>query len=81
MALPFSGQAQLNGTYVMEGGGGDYLTFTAAVTDLTTLGIAGPVVFEVMDGTYRNRSSASRDVGSSPSTPLHSKVNPWTVRR
>ena len=50
MALPFSGQAQLNGTYLIDGGGGgDYLSFTAAVTDLTTLGIAGPVVFEVVE--------------------------------
>ena len=66
MALPFSGQAQLNGTYVIDGGGGgDYLSFTAAVTDLTTLGIAGPVVFEVVDGTYTEQISIPAITGSS----------------
>ncbi|MCB0810390.1 MAG: hypothetical protein KDB96_14020, partial [Flavobacteriales bacterium] len=45
--------------------GGDYLSFTAAVTDLTTLGIAGPVVFEVADGTYTEQISIPAITGSS----------------
>ncbi|HPF92112.1 MAG TPA: hypothetical protein PLL57_15735, partial [Flavobacteriales bacterium] len=71
MALPFSGQAQLNGTYLIDGGGGgDYLTFTAAVTDLTTLGIAGPVVFDVADGTYTEQISIPAITGSSAANTI-----------
>lgn len=61
------GRSQLNGTYTIDqGGGGDYLTFNAAVTDLTTLGISGPVLFEVADGTYNERVTLPAITGSSP---------------
>lgn len=41
----------LNGTYVIDNtGSGDYLTFTAAIADLSCLGVSGPVTFEVVDG-------------------------------
>ncbi|MCB0809314.1 MAG: hypothetical protein KDB96_08530, partial [Flavobacteriales bacterium] len=66
MALPFTVQAQLNGTYVIDGGGGgDYLTFTAAVTDLTTLGVSGPVLLEITDGTYDENLTLTAIPGSS----------------
>ncbi|MGV3636520.1 MAG: right-handed parallel beta-helix repeat-containing protein [Flavobacteriales bacterium] len=47
---PLFGQP-LNGTYTI-GTAGNYPTFTAAVTTLTTNGISGPVTFNVFNGTY-----------------------------
>lgn len=47
---PLFGQP-LNGTYTI-GTAGNYPTFTAAVTALTTNGISGPVTFNVFSGTY-----------------------------
>lgn len=41
----------LNGIYTI-GATGDFLTFTAAVADLNTFGVCGPVVFDVEDGAY-----------------------------
>ncbi|MBL0073705.1 MAG: hypothetical protein IPP34_18630 [Bacteroidetes bacterium] len=41
----------LNGTYVIDNtGSGDYLTFAAAIADLSCLGVSGPVIFEVVAG-------------------------------
>lgn len=42
---------QLSGTYTL-GPGQDYATFSAACSDLGTLGISGAVVFNVSPGTY-----------------------------
>lgn len=47
---PLFGQP-LNGTYTI-GTAGNYPTFTAAVTALTTNGVSGPVTFNVFSGTY-----------------------------
>lgn len=44
--------AQLNGTYTISGGGGDYLSFNAAVADLVAQGVSGPVLMNVAPGTY-----------------------------
>lgn len=58
--------AQLNGTYVIDGGGGgDYSTFDAAISDLNTLGVSGPVVFEVTDGSYNGRATIGAVAGAS----------------
>ena len=43
--------SQLSGTYAL-GAGGDYATFTEAFDALHTQGVSGPVVFEVVSGTY-----------------------------
>lgn len=46
-------QAAMSGTYTIDPGGGggtNYTTFTAAVADLNTLGISGPVTFNVKAG-------------------------------
>lgn len=66
--------AQLNGTYVIDGGGGgDYTSFTAAIADMTTLGITGPVVFEVANGTYTEQLVLGN-------VPGNSNVNTITFR-
>lgn len=67
-------QAQLNGGYTIDaGGGGDFTSFTAAVADLTTLGITGPVVFSVANGTYTEQIVLGN-------VPGNSNVNTITFR-
>lgn len=59
LAILLSGQntiAQLSGTYSIDSTGvGDYQTFTAAVSDLSTYGVNGPTVFLVEPGTYNEQ--------------------------
>ncbi|MCD6565844.1 MAG: right-handed parallel beta-helix repeat-containing protein, partial [Bacteroidales bacterium] len=45
------------GTYTIGGTTPDYATFAAAVDDLNSLGIAGPVVFDVRNDTYSEQIS------------------------
>jgi parallel beta-helix repeat protein len=42
----------LNGVYTIGGVGADYPSFTAAANALKTLGVSGPVTFDVAVGTY-----------------------------
>lgn len=44
--------AQLNGTYTIGGTSPDYASFTEAVDSLNSLGVSGPVIFNVRSGTY-----------------------------
>lgn len=50
------GYAQLNGSYVIGNAPSDYATITSAVADLNTVGISGPVVFNIKDGTYTEQN-------------------------
>ena len=43
--------AQLSGTYTI-GTGGDYTSFADVTSDLNTLGVSGPVTFNILSGTY-----------------------------
>ena len=52
--LPLALFAQLTGTYTI-GPSGNYSSFTAAVSALTTSGISGPVVFNIDTGTYNEQ--------------------------
>jgi|GEM_PF-1081136 hypothetical protein len=45
-------RASLNGIYTVGGTTPSYATLQAAVTDLNTLGVCGPVTFNVRTGTY-----------------------------
>jgi parallel beta-helix repeat protein len=47
--------ALAGGSYTIGGNAHDYPSFTAAVNDLNTRGIAGPVVFNVRDGLYEEQ--------------------------
>ena len=42
----------LNGVYTIGGASPDYVSFNAAVADMLTCGITGPVIFNVRTGTY-----------------------------
>ena len=64
MALPVSVFAQLSGTYTI-GAGGDYATFSAAATALHDQGVAGPVTFDVLDGTYTEQVEINSIPGAS----------------
>ena len=47
-------QTGLSGTFEI-GATGDYLTFAAALADLGTFGVCGPVTFDVQDGVYNEQ--------------------------
>jgi PKD repeat protein len=61
-------QAQLNGSYTIDPGSGqpnNYTSFGAAITDLTQMGITGPVEFLVASGTYNEQLAISSISGVS----------------
>ncbi|MFZ1411740.1 MAG: hypothetical protein WAS07_09800, partial [Micropruina sp.] len=64
-----STSAQLNGTYTI-GTAGNYATFTAAVTALTTSGVSGPVVFDVFSGTYNEQLNIGAIAGASAANTI-----------
>jgi len=57
-------QPSLNGTYSL-GTGQTYLTFQDAVDDLEAFGVCGPVVFNVMTGTYNEQIEINDILGAS----------------
>jgi len=56
--------AQLSGTYTI-GSGGNYATFGAAASALTSLGVSGPVTFNVITGTYSEQIQIGNITGAS----------------
>lgn len=54
----------LNGTYTI-GSGGNYTTINSAYSDAFTQGISGPVIFEIITGTYTEHILTSEIPGSS----------------
>ena len=62
------GQA-LSGSYTI-GSGGSYSTFTAAVADLTSNGVSGPVTFNVISGTYTEQISIGSISGASSTNTI-----------
>ncbi|TLY32992.1 MAG: hypothetical protein E6K56_01870, partial [Ignavibacteria bacterium] len=56
--------AQLSGTYTV-GSGGTYASFTDAVSALTSLGVSGPVAFNVISGSYNEQIQIGRIAGAS----------------
>ncbi|MBK8499022.1 MAG: right-handed parallel beta-helix repeat-containing protein [Flavobacteriales bacterium] len=68
---PIAVQAQLNGSYTIDpGGGGNYISFTQAVNALTTLGLNGPVVFNVASGTYTEQITIPDISGTSATNTI-----------
>lgn len=55
----------LNGTYTVGGVGADFADIAAAVLELNTCGISGPVTFNVAAGTYTGAISIGQITGSS----------------
>ncbi|MCC7503193.1 MAG: right-handed parallel beta-helix repeat-containing protein, partial [Flavobacteriales bacterium] len=64
-----STSAQLNGTYTI-GTAGNYATFTAAVTALTTSGVSGPVIFNVFSGIYNEQLNIGAIAGASAANTI-----------
>jgi len=46
----------MNGTYTIAGTSPDYSTLSAAISDLNSRGISGPVIFNIRDGSYSGTS-------------------------
>ncbi len=57
--------AQLSGTYTIGGASPDYPTVVDAVTDLSTNGVAGPVIFNIRDGVYTGKLVFNAIAGTS----------------
>ncbi|MFC1731599.1 right-handed parallel beta-helix repeat-containing protein, partial [candidate division KSB1 bacterium] len=55
----------LSGSYTIGGTSADYPNFTAAVNDINTMGVCGPVVFNVTPGTYNENISIQAINGAS----------------
>jgi len=53
------------GTYTIGGASPDYATFALATADLNNIGVCGPVVFNVRQGTYNEQVEIGNIVGSS----------------
>jgi hypothetical protein len=63
--VKLSFKAPLNGTYVIGTSPSDYLNFASAISDLKEFGVAGPVIFDVKNGTYNERLYIDLIKGSS----------------
>ncbi len=48
--------AQLSGTYTIGGSSPSYSTLSAAISDLNSSGVNGPVIFNIRDGNYSGSS-------------------------
>ncbi|MCB0305843.1 MAG: hypothetical protein KDI38_18920, partial [Calditrichaeota bacterium] len=59
----------LAGTFTI-GSGGDYANFSAAAADLNSLGVSGPVVFEVLSGIYDDQLNLGAISGASATNPI-----------
>jgi hypothetical protein len=68
--IAFFSKAQLSGTYTIGGTSPDYATITAAVSDLTTNGVSGPVIFNIRAGTYSGQISLGTITGASPTDTI-----------
>jgi hypothetical protein len=67
-ALIFS--QSLNGAYTIGGNSPNYATWKEAVTDLTSKGISGPVIFNVRAGTYNEQVTITQIPGSSAANTI-----------
>ncbi len=61
----FTSYGQLNGTYTIGGTTPDYATLTAAVSDITTVGVSGQVIFNIREGSYNEQISIGDITGVS----------------
>jgi hypothetical protein len=68
-SLPLSSFAQLSGPYTI-GSGGNYTTFAAAVADLNSVGVNGPVTFNVISGTYIEQFDIGNVSGTSATNTI-----------
>jgi hypothetical protein len=55
----------LSGTFTIGASGADYTSIAAAAADLSTVGVCGPVVFDVQAGTYTGAVVLNREISGS----------------
>ncbi|MCZ7556702.1 MAG: hypothetical protein M5R41_09915 [Bacteroidia bacterium] len=63
-------KAALSGTYTIGGVSPNYATFTAAVDDLISSGVCGPVTFTVASGTYTETITIPEIAGASSTNTI-----------
>jgi len=67
-------QAGLSGTYTIDpaksSSSSNYQSFTSAISDLTSKGVSGPVVFNVANGVYKESLNMIGFIGSSASNTV-----------
>ena len=61
-------QAGLAGTYTIGGRTPDYVDFATALTDISTFGLCGNVIFDVRDGIYNEQMDLTGVVADSANT-------------
>ncbi len=71
----------MTGTYTIGGTNPDYATLGAAITDLNTIGVCGPVVFEVYDTTYNEQMDFGSISGTNGNNTVTFKAAPGSVNR
>ncbi|MFH2142271.1 MAG: hypothetical protein ABIJ97_07610, partial [Bacteroidota bacterium] len=57
--------SQLDGTYTIGGTTPDYTDISTAVASLTSVGISGPVIFNIRNGIYNQQVSIGAISGTS----------------
>ena len=62
--------APLSGTYTIGGTKPDFSTFSAATDALRNVGVCGPVIFNIRDGSYKEQIIIHSILGSSPANPI-----------
>ena len=70
--------AQLNGTYTIGGASPDYATISAAVNDLSSQGLSGPVFFQIRSSTYDEQVTiaAFTRTGNADDVVTFTRTNP-----
>lgn len=66
----------LSGTYSIGGFSPDYANFAAAIADLSTIGVCGPVVFDVRQNIYNEQVSIGSISGSSAANSITFRSDP-----
>ncbi len=65
----FKSNAQLSGGSYTIGSGGNYSSFSAAITAMSS-GISGPVIFNIKDGTYTENLTIAPIIGASSTNTI-----------
>ncbi len=69
----------LSGVYTIGGVSPDYSTFSAAISDLNTYGVCGPVIFDVRSATYNEQITINAVTGASSVNTITFKGNMATL--
>lgn len=64
-SLSFCATAQLSGTYTIGGTSPDYPTIASAVSNLQSVGVSGPVTFNIRNGVYTEQITLTGWTGAS----------------